>query len=57
MKGLQDYDIFLRFLEKTTPERVYHIPKILYHWRMIEGSTGLPQLIVKDMLLKKEEWQ
>ncbi len=39
-EGAQDYDIFLRFLEKTTPERVYHIPKILYHWRMIEGSTA-----------------
>lgn len=39
-EGAQDYDIFLRFLEKTTPEKVYHIPKILYHWRMIEGSTA-----------------
>lgn len=39
-EGAQDYDIFLRFLEKTTPERVYHIPKVLYHWRMIEGSTA-----------------
>ena len=39
-EGAQDYDIFLRFLERTTPERVYHIPKILYHWRMIEGSTA-----------------
>lgn len=36
--GSQDYDLFLRFTEKT--DRIYHIPKILYHWRMIEGSTS-----------------
>lgn len=36
--GSQDYDLFLRFTEKT--DKIYHIPKILYHWRMIEGSTS-----------------
>ncbi len=36
--GSQDYDLFLRFTEKT--KNIYHIPKILYHWRMIEGSTS-----------------
>lgn len=36
--GSQDYDMFLRFTEKT--QKIYHIPKILYHWRMIEGSTS-----------------
>ncbi|HJF39980.1 MAG TPA: glycosyltransferase, partial [[Clostridium] spiroforme] len=40
LEGAQDYDIFLRFFEQTTPERIYHIPKVLYHWRMIEGSTA-----------------
>ena len=40
LEGAQDYDIFLRFFEKTTSEKIYHIPKILYHWRMIEGSTA-----------------
>lgn len=39
-EGAQDYDIFLRFLENTTADKVCHIPKILYHWRMIEGSTA-----------------
>jgi hypothetical protein len=29
-EGAQDYDLFLRFTEKT--KRIYHIPKILYHW-------------------------
>lgn len=38
--GSQDYDLFLRFAEKTHPERIHHIPKILYHWRELEGSTA-----------------
>jgi len=37
--GSQDYDFVLRFTEQTT--HIYHIPKILYHWRMIPGSTSL----------------
>jgi len=38
-EGAQDYDLFLRFVEKTN--RIYHIPKILYHWRKIPGSTSM----------------
>lgn len=38
-EGAQDYDLYLRLLEKT--DRVYHIPKILYHWRMVPGSTAV----------------
>lgn len=41
VEGAQDYDLFLRFLEQTTPDRVHHIPQILYHWRMIPGSTSM----------------
>ncbi len=37
-EGAQDYDLMLRFIEKT--ENIYHISKILYHWRKIEGSTS-----------------
>ena len=36
--GSQDHDIILRVIEKS--ERVCHIPKILYHWRKIPGSTA-----------------
>ncbi len=36
--GSQDHDIILRSLEKTT--KVHHIPKVLYHWRKIPGSTA-----------------
>jgi len=38
-EGSQDYDLVLRLTEKT--EKIYHIPKILYHWRTIHGSTSL----------------
>lgn len=36
--GAQDYDFVLRCVEAT--EHVYHIPKILYHWRISEDSTS-----------------
>ncbi|NJL59242.1 MAG: glycosyltransferase [Desulfobacteraceae bacterium] len=39
--GAQDYDIMLRFTEKTYPDKIAHIPKILYHWRKIPGSAAL----------------
>lgn len=37
-EGSQDYDLNLRFTEKT--QSIKHIPKILYHWRKISGSTA-----------------
>lgn len=37
--GAQDYDLFLRVIEKTN--KIYHVPKVLYHWRMIETSTAM----------------
>ena len=37
--GAQDYDLFLRATEKSN--KVEHVSKPLYHWRMIEGSTAL----------------
>jgi glycosyltransferase involved in cell wall biosynthesis len=36
--GAQDWDLFLRILDKT--DKVIHVPKILYHWRTVEGSTA-----------------
>jgi glycosyltransferase involved in cell wall biosynthesis len=36
--GAQDYDLLLRVTEKT--DKIIHIPKILYHWRLAEGSTA-----------------
>ena len=39
-EGSQDYDLILRFIEKTKPKNIFHISKILYHWRKIPGSTA-----------------
>lgn len=36
--GSQDYDMFLRLTEKA--EKIVHIPKILYHWRVHKESTA-----------------
>ncbi|MBF2066591.1 MAG: glycosyltransferase [Calothrix sp. C42_A2020_038] len=36
--GSQDYDLALRVAEKT--RSIYHIPKILYHWRNISTSAA-----------------
>jgi len=37
-EGAQDFDLFLRFTSET--KNIVHIPKILYHWRMLETSTA-----------------
>jgi GT2 family glycosyltransferase len=37
-EGSQDYDLLLRVSEKT--DKIYHIPKILYHWRMGQASIA-----------------
>ena len=39
MDGAQDWDVALRCAENT--DRMVHIPKVLYHWRQIEGSAAL----------------
>ncbi len=36
--GAQDYDFILRATEAA--KHIYHIPKILYHWRSHGGSTA-----------------
>jgi GT2 family glycosyltransferase/predicted nucleic acid-binding Zn-ribbon protein len=37
-EGSQDYDLVLRLTEKT--ENIFHIPDILYHWRIHARSTA-----------------
>ena len=60
--GAQDYDLLLRVLDHT--DRVFHIQKILYHWRKIPGSTAAKfdnkhyawqagRLAVKDTLKRR----
>ena len=36
--GAQDWDIFLRVIENT--DKIFHIKKILYHWRFLPNSTS-----------------
>ncbi|EKE19070.1 MAG: glycosyl transferase family 2, partial [uncultured bacterium] len=38
-EGSQDYDLMLRFVEQT--KNVYHIKKVLYHWRKVATSVSL----------------
>ncbi len=42
-EGSQDYDLVLRFSEQTSPERIRHVPEVLYHWRAIPGSVALSE--------------
>lgn len=39
-EGSQDYDLNLRVIERIEPRHIHHIPKILYHWRAVSGSTA-----------------
>lgn len=39
-EGSQDYDLALRVLEEIDEKQIRHIPRILYHWRVIEGSVA-----------------
>ncbi len=41
VEGSQDYDLLLRYLEKVNYKNIVHIPKVLYHWRAVTGSTAL----------------
>jgi GT2 family glycosyltransferase len=43
--GVQDFEFFLRYTERH--KRIGHIPRVLYHWRRVEGS------IAGDMSAKK----
>ena len=37
-EGSQDYDLVLRVTEKT--DKIFHIPDVLYHWRIHSRSTA-----------------
>lgn len=39
LEGTQDYDLALRITDMT--DKVFHIPKVLYHWRALSGSTAV----------------
>lgn len=39
-EGSQDYDLLLRCLHLAGHQAVYHIPRVLYHWRVHRQSTA-----------------
>jgi glycosyltransferase involved in cell wall biosynthesis len=40
-EGSQDWDLAMRVTERSASDRIRHIPKILYHWRSVPGSTAM----------------
>ena len=40
-EGAQDYDLALRCVEQLRPAQIVHVPRVLYHWRAIPGSTAM----------------
>lgn len=38
VEGSQDHDLVLKVTEKA--RRISHIPEVLYHWRLVPGSTA-----------------
>lgn len=41
VEGSQDQDLLLRCLPHVEASQIVHIPRVLYHWRTVEGSTAL----------------
>ncbi|MDB5374956.1 MAG: hypothetical protein JWP04_3598 [Belnapia sp.] len=42
-EGSQDHDLALRFTAACGPDRVRHIPFVLYHWRQTGGADSFSQ--------------
>lgn len=40
-EGAQDHDLVLRCAERLRDDQIVHIPKVLYHWRSVQGSTAM----------------
>ena len=41
LEGSQDWDLTLRVVTGLDASRIHHLPRVLYHWRAIPGSTAL----------------
>jgi O-antigen biosynthesis protein len=37
-EGAQDHDLLLRAVARLAPSDILHLPRVLYHWRVTEGS-------------------
>jgi GT2 family glycosyltransferase len=45
LEGSQDYDLALRATDATTPDRIRHIPAVLYHWRRSAQGSSFSELL------------
>ncbi|MDQ8182366.1 glycosyltransferase [Pelagicoccus sp. SDUM812005] len=52
--GSQDWDLALRASQIIDPKDIIHIPEVLYHWRVHEGSTAL-SLDTKPYIEKSDQ--
>jgi glycosyltransferase involved in cell wall biosynthesis len=43
LEGAQDYDLALRAAAATTPDRIVHIPRVLYHWRHLSRARSFSE--------------
>lgn len=43
LEGAQDHDLALRVIDESSADQIVHVPRVLYHWRAISGSTALSQ--------------
>ena len=49
--GAQDWDNLLHIVNNITESEIFHIPKVLYHWRIHSESTA-KSVLVKNNVLK-----
>ncbi len=54
-EGSQDHDLGLRIACKTSPDRIVHIPKILYHWRAFEGSGTFSDKAIRRAIEARQQ--
>jgi O-antigen biosynthesis protein len=51
-EGAEDYDLTLRATARTTPDRVRHLPSVLYHRRAVNADPGLEVVAAMEKLAR-----
>ena len=52
-EGAQDHDLIIRMTERSS--KIKRIPKILYHWRMLDTSTSKNPLVKPEALISEQK--
>jgi GT2 family glycosyltransferase len=50
--GAQDWDLLLRCSERTMPDKIRHIARVLYHWRQLPSSAASTGLAAKSWVIE-----